>query len=97
VVGCTAIDRAAGNWKVTVKYSLVGGSYKKFQWSGLDDNSAGITYVTVRGLPVSALKNVLPVMSDGAAQFYAMNGLSGVIDYVYFNDQVDVALSNYCS
>jgi hypothetical protein len=97
VVACSAIDRNAGDWKVTVKFSLVGGNYKRFQWSGLSNNTKGLDIVTVKGLPVSALTNVLPVSSVATALIKPMNGIYGFIDSIYYSDSVDVALANFCS
>ena len=96
IVSCSAIDRAAGTWAVTIRWNVSGGNYR----GEIDTMPNGTNSFTITGVPVGALDEVgvEPPGWTVEMSMYSMNGLGGpLIDRVTSSPAGFVPMSSGCS
>jgi len=96
IVSCSAIDRAAGTWAVTVRWNVSGGNYR----GQIDGMPNGTRSFTATGVPVEALSGagVEPPGETVEMSMSSMNGLPGPwIDRVTSSPAGFVPMSSGCS
>lgn len=98
IVSCSAIDRAAGTWAVTIKWRASGGNYRG-SFTGLTNNAAGTSSLTIHGVPVDALSGsgVVAPGTTARMSMSSMNGLSGPQIDVVTGSAGFVPMSSGCS
>lgn len=94
VVACKPVDRAAGDWRVTVQFALSGGHHNGVTWS-LDDPVNGRTSFLVQG--VTDIPAELPSSFWVTAYAKPMNGMDGSIDILEASLTPDLDLRGICN